>query len=265
MPIRRPRTGPIRIANRPEFRRCVCEHVFVLDRRRKYDWDAIRRYYEAGHTSTECQARFGFSNGAWDEAVRRGDIVTGFPAKPRHATRSAVRRLREQGLNQSEIARELGISKPTVCFHMRMLGVPPKSDFARRYDWEAICDYYEAGHSMTECLRHFGCSRNAWWDAIRRGAIVPRPRLEPIEQWLVPGRKRNRYNLKNRLVAEGLKSRRCEKCGLTDWRGGPLLLELHHVNGDGLDNRLENLQLLCPNCHSQTDTWGGLNKGRRAA
>jgi hypothetical protein len=38
---------------------------------------------------------------------------------------------------------------------------------------------------------------------------------------------------------------------------------LHHVNGDGLDNRLENLQILCPNCHAQTDTWGGRNKGRR--
>ncbi len=41
-----------------------------------------------------------------------------------------------------------------------------------------------------------------------------------------------------------------------------LSLELHHVNGDGQDNRLENLMLLCPNCHSQTDTWGARNKGR---
>ena len=39
--------------------------------------------------------------------------------------------------------------------------------------------------------------------------------------------------------------------------GEPLNMELHHVNGDGSDNRLENLQLLCGNCHSQTDNWGG--------
>jgi hypothetical protein len=58
---------------------------------------------------------------------------------------------------------------------------------------------------------------------------------------------------------EGLKNPRCERCGLTEWRGEPISLELHHVNGDRLDNRLESLALLCPNCHSQTETYGRLN------
>jgi 5-methylcytosine-specific restriction endonuclease McrA len=40
-------------------------------------------------------------------------------------------------------------------------------------------------------------------------------------------------------------------------------MQLHHVNGDGLDNRLENLELLCANCHSQTETYGGRNGHRR--
>jgi transposase-like protein len=181
------------------------------------------------------------------------------------ATRVAVAKLMAGGLSQAQIARQLGISKPTVCFHMRMLGVAPKADFARRYNWDEIRAYYEAGHSMTECRRHFGFSRNAWWDAIRRGAINPRPRLEPIEMVLSGEKPRNRYHIKSRLLAEGLKEPRCERCGLTEWRGQHLSLELHHVNGDGRDNRLENLVLLCPNCHSQTDTWGGRNKGRRAA
>jgi 5-methylcytosine-specific restriction endonuclease McrA len=143
-----------------------------------------------------------------------------------------------------------------------MLGVPPAMDFAKRYDWEAIRAHYEAGHSMTQCMAAFGFSRNAWWDAIRRGVISPRPRSEPHEAVFRAGRRRSRSHLKLRLLDGGLKEPRCELCGLSDWQGRPIALELHHVNADGLDNRIENLQLLCPNCHSQTDSWGGRNKGK---
>lgn len=145
-----------------------------------------------------------------------------------------------------------------------MLGVPANGQFARRYDWKAIRAYYDSGHSMSECMRAFGFSRNAWSDAIRRGVICPRPRLEPLDGVLRSGRRRSRSHVKLRLISAGLKVQRCEVCGLVEWHGRPLSLELHHVNGDGLDNRLENLQLLCPNCHSQTDSWGGRNRGRGA-
>lgn len=47
----------------------------------------------------------------------------------------------------------------------------------------------------------------------------------------------------------------CEECGISEWNGEHLTLELEHVNGNRRDNRLENLKLLCPNCHSQTSTW----------
>jgi hypothetical protein len=76
---------------------------------------------------------------------------------------------------------------------------------------------------------------------------------------LVAGRKTNRSHLKQRLLREGLKENRCEQCGITEWRGRSLNMQLHHVNGDGLDNRLENVELLCANCHSQTETYGGRN------
>lgn len=50
---------------------------------------------------------------------------------------------------------------------------------------------------------------------------------------------------------------------LTEWQGKPIMMHLHHLNGDGKDNRLENIVFLCGNCHSQTDTYGGRNGHRR--
>ncbi|MEO8395241.1 MAG: hypothetical protein ABI700_19745 [Chloroflexota bacterium] len=47
----------------------------------------------------------------------------------------------------------------------------------------------------------------------------------------------------------------CEECNLVEWRGKPLALELHHLDGDTDNNSADNLKLLCPNCHSQTETF----------
>jgi HNH endonuclease len=74
---------------------------------------------------------------------------------------------------------------------------------------------------------------------------------------------RQRGHIKARLLGAGLKEDRCERCGINEWRGEPLSVQLHHIDGDGRDNRLENLGLLCPNCHSQTATYGGRNGHRR--
>lgn len=62
--------------------------------------------------------------------------------------------------------------------------------------------------------------------------------------------------LKKRLIKEGLKQNVCEICGCDGtWMDKPITLELHHINGDHYDNRIENLQILCPNCHSQTENY----------
>jgi hypothetical protein len=145
------------------------------------------------------------------------------------------------------------------------LGVAPARAPAHRYDWQAVREYYKASHSAGDCRAKFGFGRDAWNAAVARGVIQPRPKLEPLDAVLAVGRRRSRSHVKSRLLMAGVKDQRCEGCGLTDWLGAPISLELHRVNGDGDDNRLLNLRLLCPNCHSQTDTWGGRNKGRRAA
>lgn len=67
------------------------------------------------------------------------------------------------------------------------------------------------------------------------------------------------YKLKKRLIAEGVKKNVCETCGLSSWKGKQLNLELHHVDGIRQNHKLSNLKLLCPNCHSQTDTFRAKN------
>lgn len=57
-----------------------------------------------------------------------------------------------------------------------------------------------------------------------------------------------------------LRGRKCEMCGLEEWLGEPITLEIHHKDGDRLNNVLDNLQILCPNCHSKTDNWCGRGK-----
>ena len=70
--------------------------------------------------------------------------------------------------------------------------------------------------------------------------------------------KKNGITTLNPLIK--LRGRKCECCGLEEWYGKPINLEIHHINGVRSDNRLENLQLLCPNCHSYTENWRGRKK-----
>ena len=58
---------------------------------------------------------------------------------------------------------------------------------------------------------------------------------------------------------------KCDKCGITEWNGKPLNMELHHKNGISYDHRLENLEMICPNCHAQTDTYRSKNKTKESS
>lgn len=84
-----------------------------------------------------------------------------------------------------------------------------------------------------------------------KGIIKSKLTLEDI---LIKGDKKVK-GLRVRLIKEGVFEDICNECGLTEWNGKPITLELHHNNGDNTDNRIENLSILCPNCHAQTPSF----------
>jgi len=81
-----------------------------------------------------------------------------------------------------------------------------------------------------------------------------------MEEYLNNSRPIQTYKLKRRLMREGLFEHKCYSCGRRVWNGQPIPLELEHVNGNPHDNSLNNLTMLCPNCHALTATYRGKNK-----
>lgn len=73
------------------------------------------------------------------------------------------------------------------------------------------------------------------------------------------------FKLKLRLFKEGIKKNKCENCGLDSWLDSKINCELDHIDGDRTNHRLDNLRILCPNCHSQTDTYRSKNRSRSSA
>jgi len=69
-----------------------------------------------------------------------------------------------------------------------------------------------------------------------------------------------RASIRKIIIKENLIEYKCSECSIQAWNNKPLSLHLDHINGMNNDNRLENLRFLCPNCHSQTETYTGRNK-----
>lgn len=90
--------------------------------------------------------------------------------------------------------------------------------------------------------------------------FVPNP-AKPLKQLLVKDSRTQSFVLKKRLFLEGLKTPKCELCGWAEVSiDGRTPVELDHINGDHYDNRIENLRILCPNCHSLQPTHRGRKK-----
>ena len=91
------------------------------------------------------------------------------------------------------------------------------------------------------------------------GKVTSEKIVKPLSEILQKGVDCSSYKLLHRLYKEGLKEPKCERCNITTWEGEQISFHLHHKDGDRLNNELNNLQVLCPNCHSLTDNFAGKN------
>jgi len=127
-----------------------------------------------------------------------------------------IKKLLEDNTPVSEVARIIGVKYETLVNNLKKLNVPFKTN------------QHRVGKKHLE-------------------------KRKPAEYYLREGVRVSIPVLRRKLIEDGLKENKCEnpECGITDWHGKFLPLELHHINGNHYDNRLENLILLCPNCHAQ--------------
>lgn len=91
-----------------------------------------------------------------------------------------------------------------------------------------------------------------------RKKLIKNSNKKPIEYYLKENTEIGSNNLKIKILKERLLQNKCDICKIKpEWNNMILKLQLDHINGNKYDNRIENLRLLCPNCHSQTETFAG--------
>lgn len=119
-----------------------------------------------------------------------------------------------------------------------------------------------SGGSSTDILKRRIRELNCSTEHFGTKSKIKSPNIRyPLEEILIENSNYTSIaRLKNRLIKENKIEYKCAICGINEWQGKPLVLQLDHINGINNDHRLENLRFLCPNCHSQTLTFSGRNK-----
>lgn len=137
-----------------------------------------------------------------------------------------------------------------------------------------ILQWISENHSKAYMARELGCNPKTINPLLERlgisyegnksgkGFSKENNKYIPLMEYLKTSTDIQSNKVRMKLLKERYKEPRCESCGLTTWMNKPIPLELHHIDGNHHNNILDNFQLLCPNCHAQTDSWRGRNSAK---
>ncbi len=228
----------------------ACMINFAMPRTPRWSDDDLRDAVHSSRSRAEVCRRLGLRPGGGTYAslrrhMTRLGIDTSHLPEVEHGRVRPPRRWTDDDLREA-VATSISLAQV-----QRRLGYPPSGGMHRYLSSQVRLLQIDTSHFTGQA-----------WARGRTTTGGFRPR--PLEEILVAGSTYvSTAALRRRLIAAGLKRARCERCALDRWQGELLPLTLDHINGDTTDNRLENLRILCPNCHALTDTWCGRNRGRR--
>lgn len=206
------------------------------------NYDTLKKFVDAHYSINEIARETGESYDKVLYWLQKYDLHTD-PSRRNDKYIAIIEELAAKGYSSRKIAKEIGKSQSFVARRLKKQGI--KTDpWARE---KLYCLYCE--NELKKKTQKKYCSVDCQADYEFEASFVDghppsTANRRPMKRWLIRQR-----------------GHQCEVCKNTEWMEQPIPLELHHIDGNHKNNHLDNLQLICPNCHALTDTYKARNTG----